>query len=122
MALGIVPGDPDSATKAFADLKTELDNEKTVQKAAQIKVDMLARAVKDLKISADKFTAQIPTLGDKVKYLENKVVDGLNEFKAWELFLERTTQANDDYKKQNNRLIKKLESKSLGHIRTFYHP
>jgi chromosome segregation ATPase len=122
MALGIVPGDPDSATKAFADLKTELDNEKTVQKAAQIKVDMLARAVKDLKISADKFTAQIPTLGDKVKYLENKVVDGLNEVKAWELFLERTTQANDDYKKQNNRLTKKLESKSLGHIRTFYHP
>jgi chromosome segregation ATPase len=28
MALGIVPGNPDSATKAFADLKTELDNEK----------------------------------------------------------------------------------------------
>jgi hypothetical protein len=25
MALGIVPGDPDSATKAFADLKTKLD-------------------------------------------------------------------------------------------------
>jgi chromosome segregation ATPase len=122
MALGIVPGDPDSATKAFADLKTELDNEKTVRKAAQIKVDMLARAVKDLKISADKFAAQIPTLGDKVKYLENKVVDGLNEVKAWELFLERTTQANDDYKKQNNWLTKKLESKSLGHIRTFYHP
>jgi chromosome segregation ATPase len=122
MALGIVPGDLDSATKAFADLKTELDNEKTVRKAAQIKVDMLARAVKDLKISADKFAAQIPTLGDKVKYLENKVVDGLNEVKAWELFLERTTQANDDYKKQNNRLTKKLESKSLGHIRTFYHP
>jgi hypothetical protein len=28
MALGIVSGDPDSATKAFADLKTELDKEK----------------------------------------------------------------------------------------------
>jgi hypothetical protein len=28
MALGIIPGDPDSVTKAFANLKTELDNEK----------------------------------------------------------------------------------------------
>jgi hypothetical protein len=27
MALGIVPGDPDSATKAFADLKAKLDKE-----------------------------------------------------------------------------------------------
>jgi hypothetical protein len=57
IALGIVPGDTDSATKAFADLKTELDNEKAVSKAAQIEVDTLSRAVKDLKISADKFTA-----------------------------------------------------------------
>jgi hypothetical protein len=57
IALGIVPGDIDSATKAFADLKTELDNEKAVSKAAQIEVDTLSRAVKDLKISADKFTA-----------------------------------------------------------------
>jgi hypothetical protein len=57
IALGIVPGDTDSATKAFADLKTKLDNEKAVSKAAQIEVDTLSRAVKDLKISADKFTA-----------------------------------------------------------------
>jgi hypothetical protein len=57
IALGIVPGDTDSTTKAFADLKTELDNEKVVSKAAQIEVDTLSRAVKDLKISADKFTA-----------------------------------------------------------------
>jgi hypothetical protein len=28
MALGVVPGDPGSATKAFADLKTELDKER----------------------------------------------------------------------------------------------
>jgi hypothetical protein len=34
MALGIVSGDPDSATKAFADLKTELDKEKAAQKVA----------------------------------------------------------------------------------------
>jgi hypothetical protein len=28
MALGIVPGDPDSTTKAFADMKAELEKEK----------------------------------------------------------------------------------------------
>jgi chromosome segregation ATPase len=122
MALGIVLGDPDSAAKAFADLKTELDNEKVAQKVAQIKVDTMAWAVKDLKISADKFTPQITTLEDKVKYLKNKVVDGLNEVRARELCLECTTQANNDYKKQNAQLTKKLESKSLVSITTFYHP
>jgi predicted nucleic acid-binding Zn-ribbon protein len=71
MALGIIPGDPDSATKAFADLKTELDKEKANQKTAQIEADTLTQAVKDLKISADKFAAQIPTLEEKVKHLEN---------------------------------------------------
>jgi predicted nucleic acid-binding Zn-ribbon protein len=81
---------------------------------------MLARAVKDLKISTDKFAAQILTLEDKVKYLENKVVDGLNEVRAPALCLERTTQANEDYKKQNTQLTKKLESKLLGYVRTFY--
>jgi hypothetical protein len=70
MAHGIVPGDQDSVTKAFADLKTKLDNEKATRKVAQIEVDMLARAVKDLKISANKIAAQIPTLEDKVKYLK----------------------------------------------------
>jgi archaellum component FlaC len=85
MALGIVPGDPDSVTKAFADLKTELDNEKAARKEAQFEVDTLARAVKDMKILADNFAAQIPTFEDKVKYLEDKVVDGINEVKTWEL-------------------------------------
>jgi prophage DNA circulation protein len=63
-------------------LKTELDKEKTTQKVAQIEADTLAQAVKDLKISANKFAAQIPTLKDQVKHLENKVVDGLNEVRA----------------------------------------
>jgi hypothetical protein len=61
----------------------------------------LTRAVKDLKIYADKFAAQIPILDEKVNHLENKVVDGLNEVRARELCLERTTKANDDYQKQN---------------------
>jgi hypothetical protein len=52
-----------------------------------------------LKISVDKFAAQIPILEDKVKHLENKVVDGLNEVRAQELCLEHTTWVNDDYKK-----------------------
>jgi chromosome segregation ATPase len=82
MALGIILSDPDSPAKAFADLKTELDNEKIARKAAKIEVDTLARAVKDLKIYDDKFAAQISTLKDQVKHLENKVVDGLNEVRA----------------------------------------
>jgi hypothetical protein len=82
MALGIVPGNPDSTAKAFTDLKIELDKEKAAQIAGQIKIDVLTRAVKDLKISADRFAAQIPTLEDKVKHLDNMVVDGLNEVRA----------------------------------------
>jgi hypothetical protein len=62
MALDIVPSDPDSATKAFANMKTELDKEKAARKAPQIEVDTLTRAIKDLKIYANKFAAQIPTL------------------------------------------------------------
>jgi chromosome segregation ATPase len=122
MALGFILGDLDSAAKAFTILKIELDKEKTARKAAQIEVDTLAQAVKDLKISAEKFATQIPTLEDKVKHLENKVVDGLNEVRAWELCLECTTWANDDYKKQNTQLINKLESKfpwSLENIGSF---
>jgi hypothetical protein len=82
MALGIVPGNPDSAAKAFTDLKIELDKEKAAQIAGQIKINVLTRAVRDLKISADMFAAQIPTLEDKVKHLDNMVVDGLNEVRA----------------------------------------
>jgi hypothetical protein len=62
-------------------------------------------------ISTNKFAAQIHILEEKVKCLENKVVDGLNEVRARELCLERTTKANDDYQKQNAQLTKKLESK-----------
>jgi hypothetical protein len=40
MAHGIVPGDPDSTAKAFVDLKTELDKEKTARIAAQIIIDV----------------------------------------------------------------------------------
>jgi hypothetical protein len=118
MALAIILGDPDSAAKAFTNLKIERNKEKTAWKTAQIEVDTLARVVKDLKISADMFAAQIPTLEVKVKHLENKVVDGLNEVRARELCLDCTTRVNDDYKEQNAQLTTKLESKFF---RTFYH-
>jgi MoaA/NifB/PqqE/SkfB family radical SAM enzyme len=67
-----------------------------------------------LKISADRFATQIHTPEDKVKHLENKVVDGLNEVQARKLCLERTTRVNDDYQKQVTQLTKKLESKFFG--------
>jgi hypothetical protein len=45
-------------------------DKKATQKVAQIEVDTLTRAVIDLKISTDKFVAQIPTLKDKVNPLK----------------------------------------------------
>jgi hypothetical protein len=63
MALNVIPGDPDSAAKAFTDLKTKTDKEKATQETTQTEVDTLSRVVKDLKISANKFAAQIPTKG-----------------------------------------------------------
>jgi hypothetical protein len=110
MTLGVVPGDLDSVTKAFADLRAELE-EKAAQEIAQTEVDTLTRVVKDLRISTDRFTIQIPTLEEKVKHLENMVVDGLNEVGARELCLERTTITNHNYKKEKVQLIRKQESK-----------
>jgi hypothetical protein len=111
MALGVILGDPDSEAKAFTDLKSELDEENAARVAVQIEADMLSRAVRDLRISADRFATHIPTLEDKVKHLEEKVVEGLNEVRVRELCFERTTHANDDYLKQVAQLTKKLESK-----------
>jgi hypothetical protein len=57
MTLGIVPGHPDSAARAIADLKDELAKEKAAQETAQIKVNILTWAIRFLKISADNFAA-----------------------------------------------------------------
>jgi hypothetical protein len=46
---------------------------------------VLTRAIKEQKISANRFAAQIATLEEKVKHLKSKVLDGLNEVSAWEL-------------------------------------
>jgi predicted nucleic acid-binding Zn-ribbon protein len=72
----------------------------------------LTRALESVTITVDKFVAQIPSLEEKIKYLEEKVMAGLNEVRAKELDLECTIVAKDDYKKKNSKLTKKLESKS----------
>jgi hypothetical protein len=78
----MIIGAPDSATNAIANLKAELHKEKAPRFEAQIEADVLTRAVKDLKISADRYATQIPTLEDKINHLEGKVVDGLKEVRA----------------------------------------
>jgi hypothetical protein len=113
LALGVIPGAPGSETQALASLKADLDIEKAARVAAQVKADVLSWAVRDRKVSANKFATQIPILEDKVKHLEDKVMEGLKEVRARELCLEHTTQANDNYQKEVTQLTKKLESKSL---------
>jgi hypothetical protein len=92
-------------------LKADLDVEKATQVTTQVEADVLSQAVRDLKVSADRFATQIPTLKDWVKLLKDKVVEGLKEVRARELCLERTSRANDNYQKETAQLTKKLESK-----------
>jgi hypothetical protein len=66
LALGVIPGAPGSEAKALADLKVDLDEEKAAQVTAQVEADVLSWAVCALKVSADRFASQIPTLKDKV--------------------------------------------------------
>jgi predicted nucleic acid-binding Zn-ribbon protein len=82
-------------------LKIELAKEKVARETTQVEVNTLTRVVERLKISINKFFAQIPALEEKVKHLDNKVIDGLNKLRAKELDLERTTKSNDDHKSQN---------------------
>jgi hypothetical protein len=65
-----------------------------------------------LKVSTNRFASQILALEHKVKQLEDKVVEGLKEDRAQKLCLERTTHADDNYRKEVAQLTKKLESKS----------
>jgi chromosome segregation ATPase len=65
--------------------------------------------VEDLKKSVDRFVAQISDSEEKIKHLDNKVLDRRTELRAKEWNLERTTKANKDYKIQNSRLTKNLE-------------
>jgi hypothetical protein len=110
LALGVTTG-PEATT--LANLTAALDEEKTARVVAQVEAEVLSRAVHDLKVSADRFASQIPTLEDKVKHLEDKVVEGLKQLRARELCLESTSRSNDNYQKEVAHLTKKLESKSL---------
>jgi hypothetical protein len=60
-----------------------------------------------LKKTVDRFTAQISALEERVKHLDNKVIDTLSDAHAKELSLERVTKSNEDYKSQNTWLTKK---------------
>jgi hypothetical protein len=42
MALGIIPGALDSASKDFVDMKVDLDEEKVARLAAQVEIDVLS--------------------------------------------------------------------------------
>jgi hypothetical protein len=81
MTLGVHPEDKDLAVRYLSSLKSKLAHEKAARKEAQDEVRTLCRTVGDLKKTADKFTAQVPTL-------EEKVLDELNELRAKELSLE----------------------------------
>jgi phage-related tail protein len=87
MALSINPGNRDSAAKTFTGLRAKPAKEKAAWEKDEAEVETLAWAVKYLKDSADKFAAQIPRLEEKVKHLENKVIDMLNNAHAKELSL-----------------------------------
>jgi hypothetical protein len=91
MAIGVIPGAPGSEAKAFADLKVALGKEKDARVTTQVEADVLSWAVRDLKVSANRLASQIPSPEDKVKHLEDKVVEGLNGVRAQELYLESTT-------------------------------
>jgi chromosome segregation ATPase len=101
---------PNSATKSLAAQKFELAEEKATQQKAQTEAETLTQAVGELEKMADGFAVQIHVLEDKVKYLDNKVLNGVAEISAKELGLEQTTKTNEDYKNQNTRLTKKMES------------
>jgi chromosome segregation ATPase len=104
--LDIESGDNESTGRYLASLKSELMEEKATRKKAEAKVETLVWEISDLRITTDKFAAQVPAL-------EEKVLDGLKELHAKELSLERTTKAIEDYKSQNARLTKKLISHPL---------
>jgi chromosome segregation ATPase len=92
-------------------LKTELAEEKATWEKAQAENETLAPAVDDLKRSMDRFATQIPNLEEKIKHLNNKILDGLTELRAQELNLEQSTKAKEDYKNQDTQLTRKVESK-----------
>jgi hypothetical protein len=95
--LGVTPGAPGSEAMTLANPKAAPDEEETTRVMAQVQADVLSRALHDRKVSANRFASKIPTLEDRVKNLEDKVVEGLKELRARLLYLEPTTLINDNY-------------------------
>jgi predicted RNase H-like nuclease (RuvC/YqgF family) len=62
VALGIEPGDHDSAAKSLAALKNELVEEKFTCEKSQTNVEALTRAVEELKRTIDQLTSWVPSL------------------------------------------------------------
>jgi hypothetical protein len=58
-ALGVEPGDQDLAAKSLAALKIKLAEGKTACEKAQIEVETLTRAVKELKKTAHRLAEQV---------------------------------------------------------------
>jgi uncharacterized coiled-coil protein SlyX len=99
--------------QVFAALKNELAKGKAAWQKAQVDTETLASAVVELKKTTDQLTARVPSLGDHVKHLDNKVLDSITKLHARELYLEWTTAANDDLQHQVTQKTKKLESMHL---------
>jgi chromosome segregation ATPase len=97
-ALGVKPRDP--TTKSLAALMTKLAEANDARDKAQAEAETLVLVVEDLKKSSNRFAARISALDEKVKHLDNKVLDMLNDACAKELSLRRVTKSNDDYKSQ----------------------
>jgi hypothetical protein len=95
--LGVTPGAPGSEAMTLANPKAAPDEEETTRVMAQVQADVLSRSLHDRKVSANRFASKIPTLEDRVKNLEDKVVEGLKELRARLLYLEPTTLINDNY-------------------------
>jgi peptidoglycan hydrolase CwlO-like protein len=90
VALGIEPGDQDSAAKSITTLKNELAEEKLAREKAQADADTLSRAVEEMKKAADQLTAHVPSLEAQVKSLNDKIINLNTELRARKLSLEWT--------------------------------
>jgi predicted nucleic acid-binding Zn-ribbon protein len=72
VALGAVPSEQVSTAKTLSDLKSKLAKEKATRNTSRIEVKTLAQALEGIKNTAYKFAVQIPSLEERIKYLDEK--------------------------------------------------
>jgi hypothetical protein len=104
VALGVKPGDQDSAAKSIVALKNEPTDGKLAWEKAQIDAETLSQAVEELKKTADLLVAHVRSLDIQVKILNNKIADLNTELHARELSLKRTTAASGNFQCQSTQL------------------